>query len=87
MGLTRGAIDVRIIPYNWLNIRRGIVPKNRERSTPVMRKEYEAPFCKVVAVDKQDILTTSTGSYQTAERNDTEVGEFKDGAFINWGKW
>ena len=52
-----------------------------------MRKEYEAPFCKVVAVDKQDILTTSTGAYQTAERNDTEVGGFEGGAFINWGKW
>ena len=53
-----------------------------------MRKEYEAPFCKVVAVDEQDILTTSTGSYVTAERNDKDVeGDFSGGAFINWGKW
>ena len=52
-----------------------------------MKKEYEAPFCKVVTVESKDILTNSqnTSDYKAAATG--ESGDFSGGAFINWGKW
>ena len=61
------------------------MPKNRERSTPVMKKEYEAPFCRVIIVERKDILTNSTSKYQAAETQ--ESGDFSGGAFVEWGNW
>ena len=53
-----------------------------------MKKEYEVPFCKVVAVENKDILTASTTTtYQGANKN-TGTGDFSGGAFVSWnGKW
>ena len=51
-----------------------------------MKKEYEAPFCKVVIVEKKDILTnSSTSDYKPAETK--ESGDFSGGAFVKWGSW
>ena len=52
-----------------------------------MKKEYEAPFCKVVTVEKKDILTGSqnTSDYKAAETG--AVGDFSGGAFVHWGQW
>ena len=52
-----------------------------------MKKEYEVPFCKVVAVENKDILTASTTSYQTAKRNES-AGGYGGGAYVGWNsKW
>ena len=52
-----------------------------------MKKEYEAPFCKIVTVEKKDILTASdnTSDYAAAEKKDS--GDFSGGAFVKWGNW
>jgi hypothetical protein len=51
-----------------------------------MKKEYEAPFCKVINVEQKDILTnSSTSKYQAAVTQ--EKGDFSGGAFIEWGNW
>ena len=52
-----------------------------------MRKEYETPFCKVVAVEKQDILTASPTTSNYAAANKGGAGNFDSnygGAFVNW---
>ena len=62
--------------------------KFRERSILNMKKEYEVPFCRVVAVENKDILTASdTTTYQTAKKNESSGG-FSGGAYVGWnGKW
>ena len=50
-----------------------------------MKKEYEAPFCRVIIVEQKDILTNSTSKYKAAETQ--ESGDFSGGAFVEWGNW
>ena len=64
--------------------------KFRERSILNMKKEYEVPFCRVVAVENKDILTASdTTTYQSANKGTT--GNFDSnygGAYVSWNsKW
>ena len=56
-----------------------------------MRKEYESPMCKVVMVEKKDVLTASITSFTPFK---TDSGSDMDsdghsGAYIGWGskKW
>ena len=52
-----------------------------------MRKEYEAPFCKVVAVEKKDILTASPTTSTYVSANKGTSGSFDseyNGAYVNW---
>ena len=53
-----------------------------------MKKEYEVPFCRVVAVENKDILTaSSTTTYQTAVKNNSQ-GDYSGGAYVGWnGQW
>ena len=55
-----------------------------------MKKEYEVPFCKVVSVEKKDILTASptTSDYVSANKKN-EQGDYSGGAYIGWnsGQW
>ncbi len=52
-----------------------------------MRKEYKAPFCKVVEVEKKDILTLSTTkNYVNATKNSGQ-GNYDGGAYIGWNSW
>ena len=59
-----------------------------------MRKEYESPMCKVVTVEKKDILTLSdTTVYKSFRENAIDAnGDFDNGyngGYIGWGsdKW
>ena len=49
-----------------------------------MRKEYEAPFCKVVAVDKQDILTNEDLYAMLATYASGHYRTLSDGKRVCW---
>ncbi|MBQ8441237.1 MAG: hypothetical protein IJX19_11285 [Clostridia bacterium] len=58
-----------------------------------MRKEYESPMCKVVTVEKKDVLTASanTVGYRSVDKNGG-AGNFDDqdhgNAYVGWnGIW
>ena len=55
-----------------------------------MRKEYESPMCKVVTVEKKDILTLSVTSFtKFAKGGDGDFDNGYSGGYIGWGsdKW
>ena len=54
-----------------------------------MKKEYEAPFCKVVAVEKKDILTASPTTNNYVSANKGTSGGYGGGAYVGWnsGQW
>ena len=65
------------------------MPKIR-KEFPVMRKEYESPMCKVVTVEKKDILTLSVTSFtKFARGTDGDFDNGYSGGYIGWGsdKW
>lgn len=76
--------------YNILNngkISLGIaMPKNR-KEFPNMRKEYESPMCKVVMVEKKDVLTLSdTTTFRLVDKNGGD-GNFDSnykGGYVGW---
>ena len=58
-----------------------------------MRKEYESPMCKVVMVEKKDVLTASITSFMPFNIQEDGVSNMDSdghsGAYIGWGskKW
>lgn len=50
-----------------------------------MKKEYEAPFCKVINVEQKDILTNSTSQFTPFETK--EKGNLDGGAIVDWNNW
>ena len=66
------------------------MPKNR-KEFPNMRKEYESPMCKVVMVEKKDVLTASVTTFTKFTPRTTGDFDSNDygGAYIGWGskKW
>lgn len=54
-----------------------------------MRKEYESPKCKVVLIDKKDVLTLSTTKlFQSFRDKEIGTGDFDEnygGAYVGFG--
>ena len=52
-----------------------------------MRKEYESPLCKIVTVEKKDIITTSPTTNKFVNFGKGTNGDFDKnygGAYVGW---
>ena len=54
----------------------------KEYST--MKKEYESPLCKIVTVEKKDIITTSPTTNKFVNYKTGVDGDYSGGAYVGW---